>query len=303
MKVAASIGRLHIVAIAALGTFTFGWIFTGEHRFDLAAVAALDWFLVNLLNRVVDLREDQLNGITGTELVARHKRTLVVVGFGVLAASFVGVHLAVAATLWPLRAAFHALGMAYNWPLLPGVRVSPGAPSPGPRRRIKQLYFFKNTASAAGFLLTVFGFPLAASDWGARLLPGVGWPTVVLGALFFFLFELSYEVLYDLRDAPGDRAADVRTYAVVHGEKVALRIVDVLCVLSVLSIAVAYVAGLVPWRLAVLGVGPLVQIALAHVVVRRGITSADCVGITWLGAGLLFAYHVWVALGLPGAGA
>lgn len=291
MKTAASISRLHIVAIAAMGTFTFAWIFTGEHRYDLATVAALDWFLVNLLNRVVDLREDQLNGIVGTDFVARHKRTLVVFGFVLLAASFVGVHLLVAATLWPLRAAFHALGLAYNWPILPG------------KRRIKQLYFWKNTASAVGFLLTVFGFPLAASDWGARLAPGVGWVTVLAGASFFFLFELSYEVLYDLRDAPGDRAADVRTYAVVHGERTALRLVDALCVLSVLSIAVAYTFGLVPWRLAVLGVGPVVQIAIAHHIVRRGITSGDCVGITWLGAGLLFTYHVWVALGLPGAGA
>ena len=31
------------------------------------------------------------------------------------------------------------------------------------------------------------------------------------------LFELSYEVLYDLRDVDGDRAAGVRTYPVVHG--------------------------------------------------------------------------------------
>jgi hypothetical protein len=29
--VAASVGRLHIVAIAALGTFTFGWLFTGRY--------------------------------------------------------------------------------------------------------------------------------------------------------------------------------------------------------------------------------------------------------------------------------
>ena len=33
--------------------------------------------------------------------------------------------------------------LAYNWPILPG------------RRRIKELYFFKNTASAAGFIITV----------------------------------------------------------------------------------------------------------------------------------------------------
>ena len=34
---------------------SFGWIFTGEYPWLLAAVCAVDWFVVNLLNRVVDL--------------------------------------------------------------------------------------------------------------------------------------------------------------------------------------------------------------------------------------------------------
>lgn len=290
LRTAASVGRLHIVAIAALGTFTFGWILTGQHRLDLAALCALDWFLVNLLNRVVDLPEDRLNGIRGTGFVARHRRLIVAGGFSLLAASFVLAHV-VEPALWPLRVGYHALGLAYNWPLLPG------------RRRIKQLYFWKNSASAAGFLLTVFGFPLAASGWGARLAAGIGWAAIALGALYFFLFELSYEVLYDLRDAPGDRASDVRTYAVVHGERTAARLVYALCASSVVVLAGAYAAGLVPWRLAVLGFGPLLQLALARWMIGRGVTSGDCVGITWVGTGLLVAYHVWVALGLPGAGA
>jgi hypothetical protein len=45
-----------------------------------------------------------------------------------------------------LRVAYHSLGLAYNWPLLPG------------GRRIKQLYFFKNSASAAGFLIKLNEF-------------------------------------------------------------------------------------------------------------------------------------------------
>src|SRR5438067_3873915 len=132
MRTAASISRLHIVAIAALGMFTFGWLFTGQHLWLLSAVCALDWFLVNLLNRVVDLKEDAANGIAGTAFVARHRRAILGLGFGLLAASLVAVHLRFP-TVTPLRLAYHALGFAYNWPVLPG------------RRRIKQLYFWKNT--------------------------------------------------------------------------------------------------------------------------------------------------------------
>ncbi len=69
---AAGVGRLHILAIAALGTFTFGWLFTGHHPWLLAGVTAFDWFLVNLLNRVVDLAEDAQNALVGTDFVRAH---------------------------------------------------------------------------------------------------------------------------------------------------------------------------------------------------------------------------------------
>jgi 4-hydroxybenzoate polyprenyltransferase len=288
LAVLASVGRLHIVAIAALGTFTFTWLFTGLHDPRLAALAALDWFLVNLLNRVVDLEEDAANRVLGTDLVARHRRAFMVGGFAVLFASLALGHLWLA-TLTPLRLAFHALGLAYNWPLLPG------------RRRIKALYFFKNTASATGFMLTVFGFPLAAVTDGAAAFPvGVTWATVAFAGAFFFLFELSYEVIYDLRDAEGDALAGVHTYPVVHGPQVALRITDALLAAAALSLALGYALGPVPWRLFVMILGPALQAVLYKRAVARGITSRDCVNITWLGAGLLLAYHLWIVAGLPG---
>jgi 4-hydroxybenzoate polyprenyltransferase len=282
VKLFATISRLHIVAIAALGALTFGWLFTGERLWALAAVVALDWFLVNLLNRVVDLKEDAANGIAGTAFVARHRRAILWLGFGVLFASLIGVELWLPAIL-PLRLAYHALGFAYNWPLFPG------------GRRLKQLYFWKNTASATGFMLTVFGYPLAAYGH-ARL----GWLGIAAAAAFFFLFELSYEVIYDLRDAPGDAQADVRTYPVVHGERGAVRIIDALILTSTAALIAGYASGLVPWRAFIMVVAPLVQLVLYKRALRRGITSADCIGLTWLGAGLLFTYHVWIAAGLPG---
>ncbi|MCU1279108.1 MAG: UbiA prenyltransferase family protein [bacterium] len=281
---AVSVGRLHIVAIAALGCFTFGWLFTGHYPWAVTVACALDWFLVNLLNRVVDLKEDTANGIAGTDFVARHRRQILYFGFALLGFSLV-VLIPFAPWLLPFRVAYHLLGFAYNWPLFGG-------------RRIKQLYFWKNTASAMGFMLTVFCYPLA---WArGQLWYGIGWPTVLATAVYFFLFELSYEVIYDLRDAPGDARADVRTYPVVHGERGATVVIDALCALSLAVLAAAYVAHVVPWRIAILGVGPLLQIFLYKRFVKRGITSRDCVNLTWLGAALLVAYHGWVLAGLPG---
>ncbi|MBW2458773.1 MAG: UbiA family prenyltransferase [Deltaproteobacteria bacterium] len=288
----ASVSRLHIVAIAACGTFTFGWLFTGLYPWLLAGVCALDWFLVNLLNRVVDLKEDQANAITGTDFVARHRRAVLVVGFGLLASSLVVVHL-VASPITPLRIAYHLLGFAYNWPILPG------------RRRIKQLYFWKNTASATGFMLTVFGYPLALAGWG---LDGSSWPpgitlgTILFSAGFFFLFELSYEVIYDLRDAPGDALAAVRSYAVVHGQRGAVRIIDGLVAGSLAFLVVGYLVEALPWRIFIMFAAPLVQLVVYKRALRRGITARDCIGLTWLGAALLVTYHLWVVAGLPGVG-
>jgi 4-hydroxybenzoate polyprenyltransferase len=281
-----SIGRVHIVAIGALGTFTFGYLFTGQHLFALAAVSGLDWFLVNWLNRVVDLKEDTVNGIRGTALVGRSPRAFAAFGFGVLALSFVALHL-VFPRITLLRAAYHTLGLTYNYPFLPG------------KRRIKELYFWKNTASATGFMITVFGYPLAAS--AGHLPAGITPVTVALAGAFFFAFELSYEVIYDLRDAPGDAQAGVRTYPVVHGERGAVRIIDGLLAVSAAVLVAGYAARAVPWRLFIMVCAPLIQLVVYKRAYRRGITSATCIGLTWLGAGLLFTYHLWIYFGLPGA--
>ena len=291
LRLAASVSRLHIVVIAGLGTFTFGWVLTGRRGWLVAAVSALDWFLVNLLNRVVDQREDQANAVLAADFAARHRRAILAGGLGALLLSLPALHL-VLPRLTPFRAAYHALGLCYNWPLLPG------------RRRIKQLYFWKNTASALGFMLTVFAYPLAAA-WragGPGLAPDISAATIVTAGVFFFLFELSYEVIYDLRDAPGDRLAGVRTYPVAHGERAAVHIVDGLLVSAMLTLALGLATRVVPWRLFIMICAPLLQLGLYKRALRRGITSGDCVALTWLGALLLFTYHVWVVLRLPGAG-
>lgn len=292
LRLLASISRLHIVAIATLGTLTFGWLFTGHYPWLLAAICALDWFIVNLLNRVVDLEEDTANRITGVAFVDRNRRAIVVAGFGLLLGSLVGVAL-IHPELTALRLTYHGLGLAYNWPILPG------------RRRIKQLYFFKNSASAAGFVITVFLYPLALVGWGAdpgQLAPGITPVTIVVTAAFFVLFELSYEVIYDLRDEAGDRAANVRSYPVVHGIEGAMRIADALIVLSAAVLALGYASGVVPWRIFVMIAAPLINLVYYKRAMRRGITSSDCVTLTWLGAALLLSYHLWVAAGLPGMG-
>jgi len=292
LRTFAGVGRLHITAIAALGLFTFGWLFTGKYPWLLMAVCSLDWTIVNLINRIVDLREDRANSIDGTGFVYQNRKILLIFSLTFLVFSLVGIHLLNPA-ITILRIGAHLLGIFYNWPLLPG------------KRRLKQLYFWKNSASGIGFLITVFGYPLVSalgSGGNHRFPPGITWPTVVFSALFFFLFIQSYEILYDLRDIKGDTLSKIRTYPVVHGEQTAIHIIDSLIFASIIMLALGYWLAVVPWRIFIMIAAPFIQLFCYKVALRRRALIAGCIRITWMGAVLFLIYHIWILADLPGAG-
>jgi len=291
-RIFADISRIHITVIAALGVFTFGWLFFGSYQWLITAICALDWYIVNLINRTVDFEEDRANEITGTIFVYRKRRLLLAIVFPFLLVSLIVVHFLNPA-ITGLRIICHVLGFFYNFPLLPG------------KQRLKQLYFWKNTASAVGFLITVFGYPLATACWGNRphcFPPGISWATVMFSAVFFFLFEISYEVIYDLRDVRGDAIANIRTYPVQHGIPTTLHIVDGLIVTSIAVLSMGYLLAVVPWRVFIMVAAPFLQLVFYKRAVRRGITAKDCIRITWTGIIMLVIYHLWVVAGLPGVG-
>ena len=286
----ASILRLHIIAIAVAATLVFGFVLTGELHIGPALLGGLDWLLINLLNRVSDVEEDTANAIRGTErLVGRHRQVLA--GWvGLLVASVVVGHLvAPGLTVW--RAAVQLVGLGYSYRIVPTVRGL---------RRFKDLYFFKNFMSAMLFVTTCLVYPVVVSGGFA---PGYSWASFVALAAFFVPFEITYEILYDLRDLEGDRLARVPTYPVVHGVPTSLRIIDALLLASLAVLVIALAAGVLGLREGLMAAAPVVQVAFYKPRVRRGLTTGDCISLTWLGAGLLLLWlvgtHVWVAAGLP----
>lgn len=284
----ASLLRLHIVGVALLATLVFGWLFTGEHPFVLVPFVAIDWFVINLVNRVTDLAEDVANQVPGADIAAARKRQLEVLSIVAFVASLAVSHLWVSAELTPLRLLVQAIGLAYNFRLIP---------TPRGRTRFKELYFFKNTMSAVLFVLTCIAYPLA---WSARIVP---WTTVAAITAFFVPFELSYEVLYDFRDLEGDRREGVPTYPVVHGPETARRILDGLLVGSALALVGAFFARWVGARELLMLAAPALQWGLSAPRLRRGLDHRDCVLITHLGSAQLLLFLVgtqlWLWAGLP----
>ena len=67
-----------------------------------------------------------------------------------------------------------------------------------------------------------------------------------------------------------------------------------------LGLVVGYLVDQIPWRIFVMVIAPLLQLALFRHALQREITTAFCTGLTWLGAALLLGYNLWVVLGLPG---
>ena len=89
-------------------------------------------------------------------------------------------------------------------------------------------------------------------------------------------------------------------FAVVHGLSGAKRIADALLVSSAVVLLGGFALSLVPLRLAVMVTAPIVQLVWYRRAVQRGLQARDCIAMTWVGAGLLAVWHLWMALGLPG---
>jgi 4-hydroxybenzoate polyprenyltransferase len=281
--------RIHIVLIAVMGTMVFGWLITDRYLYGVALVVGLDWLLINLMNRLSDIPEDLANRIPATEKIQNRRHAIIAVFAVVFAGSLLFTWFwRPELTGW--RLFMQATGMVYNFRLLP---------MPGGRRRLKEVYFFKNFMSALGFVTTCFFYPLATIGYQ----PLIGWVAVLALIFYFMPFELTYEILYDLRDVEGDRAIHVPTYPVVHGTAITHRIIHGLLLGSVGLLGAAFLAGAIGVRELLMAQGPVIHYLVMRPMLRRGPDTSDCIRITNLGWGLLALYllctALWIASGLP----
>jgi 4-hydroxybenzoate polyprenyltransferase len=274
--------RFHIVLIAGLGTVTYGWFFAGVHDPWPALLSALDWWVLDIGNKLSDLREDLVTSPDDARWVERHRRRLAAGCAIAFAASLVPTAL-YDPWLLPARLLFQLLGIAYNFPVLPGLR------------RFKALYFWKNTMAGVLFLLSIVLYPLIA----LRAQVTVTAAYVVFMALFFFFLEHSFEILYDFKDIAGDRQEGVRTYPAVHGERVGVRAFYGAVTLSTAMILLGLWQGSLGFQESLILLAPAVQLVAFQFYRRRGYRAHDSVTITHLGSLQLLMYNAYLWSGLP----
>lgn len=288
--------RPHILSIVYASTLTYGWIFTERLDLLLPLVAVWDWFFVNFTNKATDVAEDLRNRIPGAEAMAAHGRRVEVLNAALIAAGLLaGAFLHPA--LLPYRLLFTVVGLSYNYRIVPTLARGADGSVRLTRTRLKELYFAKNFGSSVLFCLSVFIYPLVGLGAAGHY---PVW-SLVLAILFFIPLELTYEILYDLRDLEGDRAQGVPTYPVVHGRERSLQIIYALIALSALAPVIGGAAGLLRLREWVVVAGCVQQAIVIHLLTRRGRqpSQRDTELATYLGTAQLGSYCLWVAVGLP----
>lgn len=282
--------RFHIVLIAALGTLAFGWLFTGHQHVGLALLAALDWWILDIGNKLSDLPEDRINNPSEAAWVERNHRLLAGLCIGSFALSAWAT--AFGRSAWwglgdPLllgwRLLFQLVGIAYNFPVLAG------------GRRFKAMFFWKNTMAGILFLMSVVGYPLL----GLRDAIAVGGLYVALLAAFFFFLEHSFEILYDFKDVRGDAAQGVHTYPVVVGERGATLIFFGCLALSAGALGLGLGLRVLGFREGLLLLAPASQSLVFFIYRRHGYPRRGSVLATHVGSAQLLIYNGYVWLGLP----
>jgi 4-hydroxybenzoate polyprenyltransferase len=136
----------------------------------------------------------------------------------------------------------------------------------------------KNVASAVLFVISCIivpiGWPLPPSAW---------WMVA-----FFLPLELTYELLFDVRDIEGDRLTGLTTLATKYGAVSTFNLMRGLIVISAVPLLIGGA------RLFI--AGNIQQWLVVWYMQRNGATQTRVVNAVFLGAAQSLSYVVWVIL-------
>ena len=195
------LNRLHIIVSAP--AIMWCWSEFLKIRFR-----SIDYLIITLAvacicqwNRLTDVEEDALNCPADLKDAQAKSRTIKVFCY---AGGTIAVVLAIfTECTWELAGlvAFGtAVGYFYNSPLLPSQS----------HLRLKNMFIIKNVSSGAGWSAGLLVFPMLR----AHTQPDGRFFTAFI---YMFAMVMTYEIMWDMRDAAGDAQAGIRTLPVVLG--------------------------------------------------------------------------------------
>jgi 4-hydroxybenzoate polyprenyltransferase len=229
--------RLHIV----LSSMALLWCWD---RILAMGVRPIDYFILPLAvacicqwNRLTDLREDAVNCPEELEEALKRERRIRLFCY-IGGATAIALALASDPT-WPVAAVVisgAAIGFFYSTSPWPGRATL----------RIKNLFVLKNLMSGIGWTLGLLVYPALRAG---HSLDGPFW----LASAYMFLAVMAHEIIWDMRDVAGDRAAGVRSLPVVAGPGMTKALVLAAMTILATIVAASVAARLVPswWLLLV----------------------------------------------------
>jgi 4-hydroxybenzoate polyprenyltransferase len=269
------LNRLHIIVSAPAVMWCWSEFINMRFR-------SIDYLIITLAvacicqwNRLTDVEEDALNCPADLKDAQAKSRGIKVFCY---AGGIVAVVIALfTEPTWPIAGlvAFGAgVGYFYNSPLLPSK----------PHLRLKNMFIIKTVSSGLGWSAGLLVFPMLR----AHTQPDGRFFTALV---YMFAMVMTYEIMWDIRDATGDAKAGLRTLPVVLGINSA-RAYAVILQLVCLSIIISGLANarLTPiWSLYLLPIIMLLTVIiffprlieynrnLSHVLVI-GLTGFACLG-------------------------
>jgi 4-hydroxybenzoate polyprenyltransferase len=267
--------RPHIFILASVAALVFSSFYSESLLWQAAFWAGLDWSILNLLNKCGDIEEDLANGQSETSFVLKY-RSRILISCGLMLFGTLILTWQQSLDLTLLRILFHLGGILYSFEVIFGLR------------RLKEYTGIKNLASALLFIISGFGYGIALRQ-GALI--ESSW-AIFAFSLYFVIFEISYEIIYDWRDIAGDLQSGIETIPTKIGAARTFKLVAALQVASVfVLIGAQNILGFNPIFLIFSG-GPLCVLGWIYLK-RKDVSKTFCTSLTWFTAMLLLFFLGW----------
>ncbi|MFH5831736.1 UbiA family prenyltransferase [Halalkalibaculum sp. DA384] len=223
--------RIHVVVCAASATWAWAQLANTPLPITNLVIVSLMMFCIYEWNRLFDMVEDQINSPSRAWHSQNSKAILI---YGCI------LSLVLCLMLVPLTGNPNALGILILVVFLGVLYSTPLSLMPfGKISRLKNIPILKNVTSGIGWSLLVVIYPAVHTAQPLTVKHGVA-AALMFGSVWMV------ELIWDIRDQKGDRAAKVQTIPVLKGIKGAFDWISTLNVITGLGLLTAVVMGWVP---------------------------------------------------------